>query len=61
MMLLRLIVTISLRKISEDDLYERDDNGVPFSKQPNTHWSYDISLFECKSFDQPDPPEWPQI
>ena len=50
-----------LRKINEDDLNERDDYSVPFSEQQYTHGSCYISLFKCKSFDQFDPPEWPQI
>ena len=61
MTLLRLFVTIRLRKINEDDLIERDDYGVPFSEQPYKHGSCYISLFKCKSFDHSDPPEWPQI
>ena len=39
MTLLRFFVTISLRKINEDDLNERDDYGVPFSEQQYTHGS----------------------
>ena len=31
--LLGLFVTISLRKINQDNLNERDDYGVPFSEQ----------------------------
>ena len=58
--LLRLSVTISLRKIIEDDFNERDYYGVPFSEQQYTHGSCYIS-FKCKSFDQSDPHEWPQI
>ena len=54
--LLRLFVTVSLQKINEDDLNERDDYGVPFSEQQYTHVSYYISLLKCKSFDQSDPP-----
>ena len=50
-----------LRKINEDDLNERDDYGVPFSEQQYTHGSCYISLFKCKSFDQSDPPEWPEV
>ena len=61
MTLLRLFVPISLRKINEDDLNERDDYGVPFTEQQYTHGSCYISLFGCKSFDQSDPPERPQI
>ena len=61
MTLLRLFDTISLRKINEDDLNEQDDYVVPFSEQRYTHGSCYISLFKCKSFDQSDPPEWPQI
>ena len=61
MTLLRLFLTISLRKINEDDLNERDDYGLLFSEQQNTHGSCHISLFKYKSFDQSDPPEWPQI
>ena len=57
---LKTFVTISLRKINED-LNEQDDYGVPFSEQQCTHVSCYISLFKCKSFDQSDPPEWPQI
>ena len=56
MTLLRLFVTISLRKINEDDLIERHDYGVPFSEQQYTHGSCCISLFKCKSVDQSDPP-----
>ena len=59
MTLLRLFVTISLRKINEDNLNERDDYDVPFSERQYTHWSCYISLFKCESFDQLDPPEWP--
>ena len=64
MTVLRLFVTISLRKINEDDLNERDDYGVPFSEQQYMHGFCYISLIKCKSFDQsdpPPPPEWPQI
>ena len=62
MTLLRFFVTISLRKINEDDLNKRDDYGVPFSEQQYTHGSSCcIYLFKWKSFDQSDPPEWPQI
>ena len=39
MTLLRLFVTISLRKINEDDLNERDDYGGPFIEQQYTHGS----------------------
>ena len=60
-MLLRLFVTISLLKINEDDLNERDDYCVPFSEQQYMQGSCYISLFKCKSFNQSDPPEWPQI
>ena len=45
----------------DDDLNKRDDYGVPFSEHQYTHGSCYISLFKCKSFDQSDPPEWPQI
>ena len=48
-------------KIIEDDLNERDDYDVPFSKQQYMHRSCHISLFKCKSFDQSHPPEWLQI
>ena len=61
MTLLRLFVTISLRKTNEDDLNERDDYGMPFSEQQYMHGSCYISLFKCKSFDQSDVPECPQI
>ena len=61
MTLLRLLVTISLHKINEDDLNERDDYGVPFSEQQYMHGSFYIHLFKYKSFDQSDPPEWPQM
>ena len=61
MTLLRLLDTISLRKVNEDDLKERDDYGVPFSEQQHTHGSCYIFLCKCKSLDQSDPPEWPQI
>ena len=56
MTLLSPSVTVSLRKINEDDLNERDDYGMPFSEQQYTHGSCYISLFKCKSFDQFDPP-----
>ena len=39
-MLLRLFVTINLHKINEDNLNERDDYHVPFSKQQYTHGSF---------------------
>ena len=58
---LETFVTIRLRKINGDDLNERDDYSVPSSGKQYTHWSCYTSLFECKSFDQSDPPEWPQI
>ena len=61
MTLLRLFVTISLRKINEDNLNERDDYGVPFSEQQYLDGPCYITLFKYKSFDQSDPPEWPQI
>ena len=61
MTLLRLFVTTRLPKINEDDLNKGHDYGVPFSQQQYMHGSCYISLFECKSFDQSDPPEWPQI
>ena len=48
-------------KLNEDDLNERGDYGVPFSEQQYTHGFCYISLFKCKSFDQSDPPEWPQM
>ena len=51
----------NLRKINEDDLNEQHDYDVPFSEQQYTHGACNISLFKCKSFDQSDPPEWPQI
>ena len=57
MMLLRLFLTLSLQKINEDNLNERNDYGVPFSDQQYRHGSYYISLFKCKSFDQSDRPE----
>ena len=59
-MLLRLLFTVSLRKTNEDNLNERDDCAVLFSKQQHTYGSF-ISLFKYKSFDQSDPPESPQI
>ena len=43
-MLLRLFVTVSLRKINEDNLNERDNYGVPFSKKQYTYGSF-ISLY----------------
>ena len=52
---LETFVTISLRKINEDDLNEQDDYGVTFSEQLCTHGSFYIFLFKCKSFDQSDP------
>ena len=52
---------ISLQKINENNLNERDDYGVSFRKQQYTHGSCYISLFRYKSFDQSDPPESPQI
>ena len=42
-MLLRLFVTVSLRKINEDNLNERDNCGVIFSKRQRTHGPF-ISL-----------------
>ena len=46
MALLRLIVTIILHKINEDNLNEQDDYGVPFSEQQFMHGSCYISLFK---------------
>ena len=37
MTLLGLSVTISLRKINENDLNEGDDYGVPFSEEQYSH------------------------
>ena len=47
--------------MSEDDLNERDDYGMPFYEQQYMHGSCYFSLFKYKSFDQSDPPESPQI
>ena len=58
--LLRIFLTVSLQKINENNLNERDDYGVAFSDQQYRHGSYYISLFKYKSFDQSDPPP-PQI
>ena len=58
---LETFVLISLQKINEGNLNERDDYGVPFTEQLCKHGSCYISLFKCKSFDQSDAPEWPQI
>ena len=60
-MLLGLLVTISLQKINQDDINERDDYGEPSSEQQYTHGSFYISLFKYKSFGKSDPPESPQI
>ena len=60
-MLLRFFVTISLHKINEDNLNERYGYSVSLSEQQYMHGSCYISLFKYKSFDQSDPPEWPQI
>ena len=57
-MLLRLSATVSLRKINEDNLNERDNCGVIFSKQQHTHGPF-ISLCLNICFDQFDPPELP--
>ena len=59
--LLGLFVTITLRKINQDNCNERDGYGVPFSEQQYTHEFCCIILFKCKSFDQSDPPESPHI
>ena len=48
--LLGHFVTISLRKINQDNLNERDDYGEPFSEQQCTHESCYISLFKYKYF-----------
>ena len=56
-----LFVTISLRKINQDNLNERDDYGMPFPEQQHTDGSFNISLFKYESFGQSDPPESPQI
>ena len=61
MTLLRLFVTISLRKINEDDLNEQDDYDVPFSEQQYTNGGLVISLCLNANYDQSDPSEWPQI
>ena len=39
MTLMSFFVTISLHKINEDNLNERDDYGVPFSEQQYMHKS----------------------
>ena len=59
--LLGLFITITLRKINQDNLNGRDDYGVPFSEQQYTHGFCYISLFKYKSFDRSDPLESPQI
>ena len=59
--LLGRFVTISLRKINQDNFNERDGYGVSFSEQQYTHGSCYIFLFKYKSFDQSDPPESPRI
>ena len=59
--LLGLFVTVSLRKINQDNFNEQDGYDVPFSEQQYTHGSCYIFLFKYKSFDQSDPPESPQI
>ena len=51
MILLRLFVNITLHRINEGNLNERDDYGVPFSEQQYMHGSRNISLFKYKSFD----------
>ena len=56
-----LLVTISLRKINQDNLNERDDYGEPFSEQQYAHRSSYLSLLKYKSFGQSDPPESPQV
>ena len=52
-----LLVTISLRKINQDNLNERDDYG----EQQYAHGSSYLSLLKYKSFGQSDPPESPQV
>ena len=54
-------VTITLRKINQDKLNERDDYGEPFYRQQYTHGCRYISLFKYKFFGQSDRPESPQI
>ena len=54
--LLGLFVSISLRKINQDNLNKQDCYGEPFSEQQYAHGSYYISLFTYKSFGQSDPP-----
>ena len=49
--LLGLSVTISLRKINQNNFNEGDGYGVPFSEQQYTHGSCYIFLFKYKSFD----------
>ena len=62
MTLLRLFVAISLRKLNEDNLNERDNYGVPFCEQQYTLGSCKILLFKFKNFDRSDsPPESSQI
>ena len=61
MILLRLLVTIRLRKINENDSNVRHDYGVPFSEQQYMHGACYISLYKCKYIDQSDPPKWPKI
>ena len=61
MTLLRLFLTISLQKINENNLNERDDYGVPFPDEQYRHGSSYISSFKYKSFDQFDTLESPQI
>ena len=48
--LLGLFVTISLRKINQDNLNDQDDYGEPFSEQQYTHGPCYISLFKYEFF-----------
>ena len=47
--------------MKEDTISQSGDYDEPFCEQQYTHWSYYISLFKFKSFDQLIPPKLPQI
>ena len=59
--LLGLSVTISLRRINQDNLNEQDDYGKPFSEQQYMHGSFKSLCLNTNPLVSLIPPESPQI
>ena len=56
------LIELILQKMKEDSASQLGDHDPPFCVQHHTtHWSFYISLFKFKSFDQLVPPKLLQI